>query len=402
MRIAIVSDEGLAGGETEQFCAALAAQGHDVNAYVRQPGRRRSRKSAKRDYRIVPLSVGPEAAGLDRDALPFVGDWAATLERLWSSDQPDIVHAFGWVSGLAAQLAAQRRRLPTVQTFRGLALSCAPAADGADNDTERRSIEPLLARNATWVTGESTADADVLAKLRHNRARLSILTGGIDVGRYSPVGPALARTDLPRVVCLAPNPLPCSGFDIVIRALPRVPGTELVVAETAATDHVHDEARAGLKRLATELGVADRVRFMGTVGGDQLPKLLRSADVLACTPRQPPRPTAVLQAMASGVAVIALPVGVLSDIVVHAVTGLVVSPNNPDELVFALRNLPAQRFQCRSMGAAGRHRATLRFTWERIAFESLATYRQLTSPYLPSVEGAPQPAGMHWRGDKTG
>ena len=403
MRIAIVSDEGLAGGDTGQLAAALAAQGHDVTAYVPQPGRRRPRSSASQDYRIVPLCVGPDAARSDREALPLLGDWAATLERSWSSSgQPDILHAFGWLSGLAAQLAARHRRLPTVQTFQGLALSCAPAVGCPDNDAERRSIEPLLARNATWVTGESNADLDALAKLRHSRAHLSVLTGGVDIERYSPVGPALAHTDLHRVLCLAPNPLPCSGFDIVIRALPWVPGIELVIAETAATDDTHDEARAGLKHLATELGVADRVLFMGTVGGDKLPKLLRSADVLACTPRQPPRPTAVLQAMASGVAVVALQVGVLSDIVVHGVTGLVLSPSDPNELITALKSLTAQRFQCQSMGAAGRNRATLRYTWDRTAFESLSIYRELTSPYLRSGGSAPQPAGVRSSGGRTG
>jgi glycosyltransferase involved in cell wall biosynthesis len=134
--------------------------------------------------------------------------------------------------------------------------------------------------------------------------------------------------------------------------------------------------------------VADRVRFLGAVVGDQLPKLLRSADLVACTPREPPRAAPVLQAMASGVAVVALPVGLLSDLVVHAVTGLVLSPNNPGELVAALRHLPAQQFRCRSMGAAGRNRALSRFTWERVGLDSLAIYHQLASPYSQPAASA--------------
>ena len=240
-------------------------------------------------------------------------------------------------------------------------------------------IEPLLARNATWVTGESTADVDALARLRRSRTRLSVLTSGVDVERYSPVGPALARTNLHRVLCLAPNPLWCNGFDIAILALPRVADTELVVAETAAGDGSHDEARAKLEHLATELGVADRVRFAGTVTGDELPTLVRSADIVACTPRQPPRATTVLQAMASGVAVVAVPVGVLNDAVVDAVTGLVLSPGSADELATALRSLLAQNFRCESMGAAGRSRVLSRFTWDRIALDSLTSYRRLGS-----------------------
>jgi glycosyltransferase involved in cell wall biosynthesis len=161
-------------------------------------------------------------------------------------------------------------------------------------------------------------------------------------------------------------------------------GAELVIAETAGNDgpsHAksHDEARARLAHLAAELGVADRVRFAGRVGEDELPMLVRSADVVACTPRQPPRANSVLRAMASGVAVVALPVGVLTDAVVDGVTGVVVSQRTPAAVAMALRRLLAQGFQCESMGAAGRSRAMSRFTWDRIALDALNIYRQLTA-----------------------
>ena len=161
--------------------------------------------------------------------------------------------------------------------------------------------------------------------------------------------------------------------------MPKALGTELVIAETETSNPGHDKARAALKSLATELGVADRGHFVGTVAGEELPMLVRSADVVACTPRQPPRATSVLQAMASGVAVVALPVGVLVDLVVDSVTGLLLSTDNPNELAVALRSLPAQRFRCQSMGAAGRSRALSRFTWDRIALDALNIYRQLSS-----------------------
>jgi glycosyltransferase involved in cell wall biosynthesis len=86
-----------------------------------------------------------------------------------------------------------------------------------------------------------------------------------------------------------------------------------------------------------------------------------------------------LRAMASGVAVVTLPVGVLTDAVVDAVTGLVLSQHSPAAVAAALRSLLAQSFQCQSMGAAGRSRAVSRFTWDRIALDSLNIYRQLGS-----------------------
>jgi glycosyltransferase involved in cell wall biosynthesis len=400
VRIAIITGDDLLGDDAEQLCAALSARGHEATVYVRRQARRQGRRAAELrrpaelrtdgDHRIASVRVGPRKAVSAPEVLPYVGDWAATLERVWSSDRPDVVHAYGWLGGLAAQLAARRQRIPTVQTFQGLAAT-SRCRSGGGQESERERIEPLLARGATWVTGECTADVDVLARLRRGRTRVSNLGSGVDVDRYSPVGPAATRGDLHRVLCVAPNPLWSNGFDIAIRALPRVMDAELVIAETAAGDRSHDGARAQLEHLAAELGVADRVRFAGMVGGDDLPMLIRSADVVACTPRQPPRATSVLQAMASGVAVVTLPVGVLIDAVVDAVTGVVLSQQSPAAVADALRSLLAQSFQRQGMGAAGRSRAVSRFTWDRIALDALNIYRQLGSQrrVLPELQSAP-------------
>lgn len=391
MKIAIVTGDDLVGDDPAQLGAALAARGHAVTSYVRQQGRQRAKASSHGGHRSVPIRVGPRAAASTAAVLPYVGEWVTILERQWCADPPDVVHAYGCLGGLAAQLAARRQRIPTVQTFQGLASHSAAGEPRPGGERER--IEPLLARGASWVTGECTADADVLARLCHGRARVSTLCGGVDVDRYSPVGPAAPRDDLHRVLCLGLNPLAHNGFDIAIRALARIGDAELVVAETAAGPG-HDEARARLQRLAAEMGVAGRVRFAGTVGGDALPSLLRSADVVACTPRQPPRATPVLQAMASGLAVVALPVGVLTDVVVDGVTGQVLSQHGPAAVSAALRSLLAQSFRCESMGAAGRSRAVSRFSWDRIALDALNIYRQL----VPQ-DGAP--ARLHASGDKV-
>ncbi|WP_081665295.1 glycosyltransferase [Mycobacterium sp. UM_CSW] len=362
MKVAIVCGDDLAGDDPEQLRAALVTRGHEATVYARGQG---------------PIQVGPGAPAPAAEVLPYVGDWARALERLWSSERPDVVHAYGWLGGLAAQLAARRHRIPTVQSFQGLAVTS--RSNGAAAQRGRERIEPLLARGATWVTGECSADADVLARLRHGRARAAVLCSGVDIERYSPVGPAVGRDARHRIVCVAPNPLSDNGLDVAIRILPKVVGAELVIAETGAREPGHDRARAELKRFAAESGVADRVRFAGAVDDDELPSLLRSADVVVCTPRQPPRATAVLQAMASGVAVVALPVGVLTDAVVDGVTGLLLPRRSPAAVAAALRSLLAQSFQCDSMGAAGRSRAVSRFSWDRIGLDALNIYRQLAS-----------------------
>lgn len=379
LRIAIVSGDDVVGEDPEQLGAALADQGHDVTVCLRRAGRRSSQAAADGYYRCLSVPVGPRKSASPIEVLPYVGDWAAKLERAWSTERPDVVHAYGWLGGLAAQLAARRRRIPVVQTFLGLAATSRGHAD-AECKSERERIEPLLARSASWVTGESSADVDALARLRRGRSRVSALTCGVDAERYAPTGSAISRNGLRRILFVTPNPLWRSGIDIAIRALPKVRGAELVIAENDAANADHNDARARLRNLAEELAVADRVSFAGTVADDELPKLIRSADVVVCTPREPPRATTVLQAMATGVVVVVATVGVLADVVLDDITGLMLSPENPIGLAAALRRLLAQSFQSESMGAAGRSRAVSRFAWERIALDALNIYGSISSP----------------------
>lgn len=377
LRIAIVSGDDVLGQDPEVLGAALATQGHDVTACLRR-GARRHDGAAADGYRRVSVPVGPRKSADPVDVLPYVGEWATILERTWSAAPPNVVHAYGWLGGLAAQLAARRRRIPVVQTFLGLsATSRGPT--GAEQCSERERIEPLLARSASWTTGESEADVDALARLRRRRVRVSALTCGVDGERYTPSGPAACRGSLQRILCVTPNPLWYNGIDIAIRALPKVSGAELVIAEGQPNNSQHDDARAHLWHLAAELGVAHRIQFAGAVTDRELPKLIRSADVVVCTPRQPPRAATVLQAMASGVVVVVAAVGVLADVVLDDITGLVVAPEHPAGLAAALRRLLAHSFQCQSMGAAGRSRALSRFTWQRIALDSLNIYDSVTS-----------------------
>lgn len=380
MKIAVVTGDDVADDGPAQLCSALTTRGHDVTCHVRQQRRARVERSATADFRIVATRVGPPG-GTAADVLPFVGDWAATLQRRWTLDRPDVVHAYGWLGGLAAQLAARRQNWPTIQTFQSLAALSKSSADRSD-DSARERIEPLLARHADWVTVESTAELEALSRLLHSRARMSVISGGVDGDRYTPVGPADDRDGLQRALCLAPKPLSTNGFDMAIATLPRAAATELVIAETGPNSGRDDRARAKLERLAAKFGVNQRVRFLGTVSDDDMPGLMRSADVLLCLPQKPARAARVLQAMASGLAVVGPPTGVLNDLVVNDVTGLLLSADDPRELASVLRHLAVERFRCNGMGAAGRNRVLSRYTWDRIALDSLAIYEKLNAERL--------------------
>jgi glycosyltransferase involved in cell wall biosynthesis len=403
MHIALVgsADEGRGCG-LGALAAALTARGHTVTVYLRCRGMPMAEGLNEQDgYRVAAAHVGDEQCLPDREALPLMGEFAGYLNRAWKRDPPDVVHGYGWLPGVAAQLAARRQRLRTVQTFHGLATP--KRTYGGTRllaDAERAHLEPLLARGAAWVTVGCTADLGALSRLRRARERLSLVPGGVDAERFNPVGPAIDRGSATyRVVCLARNALHLNEIAHVMRAVHKLSGAELLVGETGPDDAASQQVRQHLRRFAEELGAEQRVNLLGYMRPDELPALLRSADVVACTPRSAPDATA-LQAMASGVAVVAADVDALSDVVVDGVTGFLVSAARPDELAAGLKTLHAQPFRREGMGAAGRARARSRYSWTRVAVDTESVYYQVAMGPTPADSGKcpaasePSPTGQ--------
>jgi glycosyltransferase involved in cell wall biosynthesis len=100
-------------------------------------------------------------------------------------------------------------------------------------------------------------------------------------------------------------------------AAPRVPALRMAIAGDGPL-------RASLERTAAELGVADRVRFLGHQ--EAVPALLRSVDVFALASIFEPFGVALLEAQAAGLPIVATAVNEIPDIVTHGLTGLLVAP----------------------------------------------------------------------------
>jgi D-inositol-3-phosphate glycosyltransferase len=122
------------------------------------------------------------------------------------------------------------------------------------------------------------------------------------------------------------------------------------------------------------------VQVRGRVCRDDLPALLRSADAVACAPWYEPFGIVPLEAMACGVPVLGTAVGGLCDSVVHGQTGLLVPPRSPAELAAALDELLRDPARREALGAAGVKRVRRRFTWSRVAEQTLAAYHLLRAP----------------------
>ena len=142
-----------------------------------------------------------------------------------------------------------------------------------------------------------------------------------------------------------------------------------------------------LDGVAERAGVADRVDLCGRVSRADLPALMRSADVVACAPWYEPFGIVPLEAMASGVPVVATAVGGHLDSVVDGVTGLLVPPREPAALAAALRSLLADPARRRALGEAGAARARRLYGFDRIAASTRRVYADVAAARRRTAQG---------------
>jgi glycosyltransferase involved in cell wall biosynthesis len=372
-----------AGGQNvhvAELSSALARRGHDVVVYTRRDYPKLPEcVDTEHGYSVVHVPAGPACVLPKDQLLQYMYGFARFLDDQWVAYRPDVAHAHFWMSGVATQRAARSHAVPMVQTFHALGL-IKRLHQGIDDTSPdcRIRVEAGIAREADWVAATSTDEVFELARMGRSRSRTSVVPCGVDVDAFTPHGPVAPRADRPRIISVG-RLVPRKGFGSLIRALPRIPHAELVIVGGPSRAELANDAEAQqLVRLATQLGVADRVRLHGAVTRDEMPALLRSADVVACTPWYEPFGIVPLEAMACGVPVVATAVGGMRDTVVDDVTGRLVPPKDPAALGEAIASLLRDRGRRKALGEAGRERARSRYTWDRVAADTERAYEKVT------------------------
>jgi D-inositol-3-phosphate glycosyltransferase len=396
MRIAMISEHASplahlggvdAGGQNvhvAELSAALARRGHDVVVYTRRDDPALADcVETEHGYSVVHVPAGPPRQ-LPKDALlQYMYAFGRFLDTQWSTDPPEVAHGHFWMSGLATQRAAQPHRIPTVQTFHALGLT-KRIHQGVDDTSPdcRIELESVVARQADWVAATSTDEVFELVRMGRARSRTSVVPCGVDVDAFNPDGPTAPRNSRSRIVSVG-RLVPRKDFETLIRALPRIPDAELLIVGGPGRAALIDDSHAqNLYRLAVQLGVDDRVELLGGITRNEMPAVLRSADVVACMPWYEPFGIVPLEAMACGVPVVAAAVGGIRDTVVDGVTGRLVPPRDPRAVADAITALLDDRVQRRALGCAGRQRARARYTWDRVAADTERIYEKLAPARL--------------------
>ena len=369
-----------------EFTRQLASQGHQVTVYTEKNLPDLPEQAQLHDgVQVKYIDAGPaDGERGDADLLKRVPAFSGPLRSHWQSDRPDIVHALRWTSGLAALAAARDLGIPVVQEFNSLCVTerraaarlldqpGAVKADGAS--AARIRLEPAIGRSATAVVATNSAEVSGLASVGVQRSSIRVVPWGVDTDLFTPEGPVAERNGRARLLATT-DLTERKPLETLMRALSRVPGAELlIVGGPAEAELASDDNYVKLAKFAATLGITDRVIFTGQVEYAALPALLRSANLVVSTCQYEPSGTSSLQAMACGTPVIAPPVGGHMDAVVDGTTGIIIPPDRPALLAQRIRQLLAHPMLIEAYGVAAADRVRSRYSWDRIAGETIAVY----------------------------
>ncbi|GGP77667.1 glycosyltransferase [Saccharothrix coeruleofusca] len=236
--------------------------------------------------------------------------------------RPEVVLAHNVSASLVARLAALPRRLPVLTVFHGVAEADYPRAARVLKRTSRAVVAVAAATADRLRAAGLTAPAPVVIP---NAVFTQPPRGDRDALRAR-LGTA---PDVPVALCLA-RLEPQKRHDVLLRAWAEVGGDAVL---WLAGD---GSLRAESQRRACELGVAGRVRFLGT--RSDVPDLLAAADVTVLTSDWEGMPVAVLESLAAGRPVVATGVDGVREALAGG-GGIVVPRRSPAATAKALREL---------------------------------------------------------------
>ncbi|MBI4610684.1 MAG: glycosyltransferase family 4 protein [Candidatus Rokubacteria bacterium] len=213
-----------------------------------------------------------------------------------------------------------------------------------------------------WTDGVFAVSRQIQARsteVGFEPSQVWFLPGAVDLGRFSPIVSGKAIRDelglgdapvIGSVARLAPNrghELLIEGFRLLLR---QVPEARLLVVGKG-------EARPRLQRLVGELGLGDRILFIGYRDSD-LPQVLAALDCFVLMGGGSDESCrAALEAMAAGKPVVARRVSALPETIADGETGLLIPDDRPESVTRALAEILRDPERARRMGTAGRLRA---------------------------------------------
>lgn len=333
--------------------------------------------------RVIHLRAGPARYLAPENVYKHLGAFQRALLACAEAEGRayDIVHSHYWLSGLVGERLKAAWGLPHVAMFHTLGEVKNRAAFSENESELRIESERQVVRGADRLVCATEQERLLLGELYGaDLAKVSVIPLGVDLDRFRPADKEAARAALglkdERIVLFVGRLEPLKGADILIDAAAMLESDVdcsvlIVGGDPAAPGQV-----ARLRQLARERGIEHRVAFVGAVDHEKLPLYYNAADVCVVPSHYESFGLVAVEAMASGVPVVASRVGGLMGTVKDGETGYLVPWLCPEPFAERIELLLANEPLRQSLGEAARE-AVGRYRWENVAEAVLRLYEEV-------------------------
>jgi glycosyltransferase involved in cell wall biosynthesis len=349
-RLCLLADA--ASIHTERWARYFAGQGHEVHVFSLRP----AVIPGVFVHHLLPLWPG-------KSGYPTV---VLRLREMLRHLQPDLVHAHYLTSyGLLGVLAGVR---PLVVSMWGSDVLDFPFK----SPLHRRLVAWIMAR-ADMLMSTSEAMVRTVRPWLPSDRTVHVTPFGVDVDAFHPAG---EEPEGPVVIGTSCYLIPRKRIDLLLRSaatlIRRPSGPEIRVRIAG-----EGAERARLEALAAELGIADRVTWLGWLNGEDLAAAIREFSLMVVPSRQEAFGVVALEAAASGVPIVATRVDGFVESVAEGISGLLVPPDDEEALTAALASLVDDGERRRAMGRSARDWVCRTYAWNLTAERMAGLYAQV-------------------------
>ncbi len=361
-----------------EICTAFSERGIATDVFTRKqsPDDPAIEVLAPRS-RVIYLPAGN---GLDKYSLyGEVPSFARRIAEFASGEKVtyDLLYSHYWLSGEVACLL--RPQLATgwahIAHTLGLVKNRTLAAGARPEPDLRIRVESELAQQANLLIASTADEAQELVDgYGADPERVDVVPPGVDLGMFQPMDRTDARREVGygsgRLLLFVGRLERLKGVEIAIRALGLLRDRRhddvrlLILGEDSHEGEESEKER--LKAIAAEVGVRDRVDFVGSVAHHELPYFYGAADVCVMPSYSESFGLVALEAQACGCPVVASGVSGLRSVVRDEVSGYLIDEHDPAAYAERIGRLLENSELAQQMGRRGRLLAQ-RFSWTRTA-----------------------------------
>ena len=371
----------------------LARLGHQVDIFTR--GIAYDEKLLERGVRVIALPVGPAAEVEKNKLAAYIPEFGDAVDDFAKSRKVkyDLMHAHYWMSGLVGAQLKPQWRVPMLLMFHtlGLVKNRIAALGERESDERIRGERRALAAADMVVAATPAEQADLQWLYEVHSDHICVVSPGVDLQQFHPQSKSAARQSLglaqdEALLLFVGRIEALKGIDTLIRAAQLLSVKEMLgktsfhvlVIGGAVEEELElmGSEMARLRSLARDLGVSDRVQFLGSRRQAELPDYYAAADLVVMPSYSESFGMVALEAMACGCPVIASRVGGLAYLVQNGVTGFHVQEGDPQGMAERFVELLGNEDLLNEMGKAARAEAE-KYSWNTIAREIERLYVDL-------------------------